>query len=157
MRLPAVIVEQASGANIAAIRELWSEYWRTLGLPLDFQGYAEELRTLPGQYAPPEGRLLLVRIDGRPAATAALRRLSRDECEAKRLFVHPDYRRQGLARLLFQRLIEEARVCGYRDLYGDTLAAMTTALLLYREIGFEEVGPYSEDPTPGAIYLRLKL
>jgi GNAT superfamily N-acetyltransferase len=143
--------------DIAAVRELWSEYWRALGLSLDFQNFAEELGSLPGKYGPPAGRLLLVRIDGQPAATAGFRPLRQDACEAKRLYVRPAYRRRGVAAFLLARLIEEARRAGYRQLFGDTLGSMASALELYRRVGFAEVGPYAENPTPGAIYLRLSL
>ena len=147
----------ASAADIAAIQELWSEYWRSLGLSLDFQDFGEELRTLPGRYAAPAGRLLLVRIDGEPAATAGFRPLRQDACEAKRLYVRPAYRRRGVAGSLLAALVEEARRAGYRNLYGDTLTSMASALDLYRNMGFVEVGPYSDNPTPGAIYLHLSL
>jgi GNAT superfamily N-acetyltransferase len=151
------IVQAASPAEIVAVEELWLEYWQSFGLPLDFQGFAEELRMLPGKYAPPAGCLLLAQIEGQPAATGAFRRLTRDACEAKRLYVRPTYRRQGLAASLLRKLIEEARVSGYRDLYADTLTSMTSALDLYRRMGFVEVGPYSNTPTPGAVYLHLGL
>lgn len=151
------IVEPANASDIAAIGELWSEYWRSLGFSPGFQDFAEELRTLPGKYAPPAGRLLLVRVDGKPAGTAALRPLRQDACEGKRLYVRSAYRRRGVARSLLAKLIEEARRCGYGNLYGDTLPAMASALDLYRGMGFVQTGPYSDDPTPGAIYLRLSL
>jgi GNAT superfamily N-acetyltransferase len=151
------LIEASNPADIAAVQELWREYWRALGLSLDFQNFEEELRTLPGKYAPPSGRLLLVRIDGEPAATAALRPLRPDACEAKRLYVRPDYRRRGVAGSLLKALVAEARGLGYRHLYGDTLTVMASALDLYRRLGFVEVGPYSDDPTPGAIYLHLSL
>ncbi len=106
---------------------------------------------------PPAGRLFLVRLAGKPAATAAFRPLGGDACEAKRLFVLPEYRRRGIAAALTARLVQEARLCGYRTLYGDTLLAMAQALDLYRAMGFVEVGRYSDDPTPDAIYLRLSL
>jgi len=147
----------ASAADIGAVQELWSEYWRSLGLSLDFQDFGEELRALPGKYAPPAGRLLLARIDGEAAATAAFRPLRQDACEAKRLYVRPAYRRRGVAGSLLAALIEETRRAGYRDLYGDTLTTMAQALDLYRNMGFVEVGPYSDNPTPGAIYLHLSL
>src|SRR5260370_25393394 len=67
------IVQSASARDIFAVQELWAEYWQSLGLSLDFQDFAEELRTLPGKYAPPAGRPLLVRIDGRPAGTPSFR------------------------------------------------------------------------------------
>jgi len=155
------IVESVSASDIAAVQELWNQYWQSFGLSFDFQDFADELRTLPGKYAPPAGRLLLARIDGQRAGTAAFRPLqndaSADACEAKRLYVRPAYRRHGLARLLLTRLIEEARRTGYRKLYADTLVTMDSALGLYRSLGFVEVGPYAENPTPGAIYLRLSL
>lgn len=151
------IVQAASLAEIFAVKELWSEYWQSVGLPLDFQGFAEELRTLPGKYAPPTGCLLLGQVDGQPAATGAFRQLSRYDCEAKRLYVHPAYRRLGLAGSLLRKLIDEARLRGYRNLYADTLPSMTAALNLYRNMGFAETGPYSDDPTEGAVYLRLSL
>jgi GNAT superfamily N-acetyltransferase len=151
------IVESASARDIVAVQELWSEYWRSLGLSLDFQDFGDEFRTLPGKYAPPAGRLLLARIDGESAGTAAFRPLCQDACEAKRLYVRPAYRRRGVAGSLLAELIEEARRSGYRNLYGDTLASMASALDLYRSKGFVEVDPYSDNPTPGAIYLRLSL
>jgi putative acetyltransferase len=158
---PVEIVQSGSAADIAAVQELWAEYWQSLGLPQDFQNFAEELGTLPGKYAPPAGGLLLLRVDRHPAGTAAFRPVRRPlhhaDCEAKRLYVRPAYRRRGVAASLLRTLIEEARRSGYRNLYADTLASMASALDLYRGMGFEEVGPYSEDPTPGAIYLRMRL
>ena len=151
------IVGRSDTDAIDAVRELWTAYWKALGLPFEFQGFEEELRELPGKYSPPAGRLFLLRIDGQPAATAAFRPLGRDACEAKRLYVDPAYRRRGIAAELLARLTGEARRCGYRSLYADTLPVMDTALDLYRRMGFVEVGPYSEFSTPNAIYLRLDL
>ena len=146
-----------SEPDIAAVQELWAEYWESFGLSLEFQGFGRELRTLPGKYAPPQGRLLLVRVEEHPAGTAALRPLNEHACEAKRLYVRPAYRRRGMAGSLLARLIEEARRCGYRDMYGDTLIRMASALELYRRMGFAETAPYSDDPTPDAVYLHLRL
>lgn len=146
-----------NASDISAVQELWVEYWQSLGLPLHFQGFARELLTLPGKYLPPHGRLLLVRIDEQSAATAAFRPLRQGACEGKRLYVRPAYRRRGIARLLLTRLIDEARSSGYQELYADTLVSMASALDLYRQLGFVEVGPYSKTPTPGAIYLHFRL
>jgi GNAT superfamily N-acetyltransferase len=145
------------GAELEAVKELWSEYWQSLGFSSEFQGFALELAALPGKYAPPHGRLLLLRIDGEPAGTAAFRPLHEDACEIKRLFVRPARRGRGAARALMERLLQEARTSGYRNLYADTLPVMTAALDLYRRLGFEEVEPYADDPTPGAVYLRLAI
>jgi hypothetical protein len=40
---------------------------------------------------------------------------------------------------------------------GDTMPVMDRALQMYDRYGFERIPPYSDRPTPGAIYLRLKL
>jgi putative acetyltransferase len=143
--------------DISEVRQLWTEYWESLGLPFDFQDFGQELRTLPGKYSPPGGRLLLVRVDGHAAGTAAFRPLRERACEAKRLYVRSAYRRRGIARRLLATLITEACTAGYRKLYADTLPTMTSAADLYRGMGFVEVGPYSEVPTPDAIYLSLRL
>jgi putative acetyltransferase len=150
-------VDSGDAQAIDAVRELWKDYWHALGFPIEFQSFAEELRRLPGDYGSPTGRLLLVRIAGQPAATAAFRRLTTEACEAKRLYVAPAYRQRGIANALLTRLVAEARDSGYRTLFGDTMPAMASALVLYRRMGFVETGPYSENPTPGAIYLRLSL
>jgi putative acetyltransferase len=151
------LVDSGDAQAIDAVRTLWNDYWHALGFSVEFQSFAEELRELPGGYGPPSGRLLLVRIAGHPAATAGFRRLTTEACEAKRLYVAPAYRQRGIASALLTRLVAEARGSGYRTLYGDTMPAMAAALVLYRRMGFVETGPYSENPTPGAIYLRLSL
>jgi GNAT superfamily N-acetyltransferase len=143
--------------DVEAVQKLWSAYWTSLGLAPEFQGFADELRTLPGCYGEPGG-LLTIAWDGeKPAGTIALRRLSEQSCEAKRLFVHPEFRGQGLGRALLNRVIADARSMGYRTMYGDSLPSMIEAQTLYRTYGFRQVGPYSAAPTPGAIYLELLL
>ena len=157
MDWPVQIVESSDASALSGVKELWTEYCQWAGLSPDFQDFAGELRTLPGKYSRPDGGLLLVQIDGKPAGTAAFRPLSKSACEAKRLYVRTAYRRQGMAGALLTKLIEEARRCGYKDLYGDTLPIMNSALVLYREMGFMEVGPYADNPTPDAIYMHLGL
>ena len=143
--------------DLEAIQSLWMGYWKSLGLAPEFQGFADEVRSLPGAYGQPGGLLLIVWAAETPAGTIALRRLAEQSCEAKRLFVRPEFRGQGLGRTLLDRLIGDARSMGYRTMYGDSLLSMTDAQALYRSYGFEEVGPYSPTPTPGAIYLKLSL
>ena len=70
-----VIRPAVSAADIQTIRELFLEYAEWLQIDLCFQGFAEELATLPGAYAPPEGRLLLAEHGG-TAGCVGLRRLS---------------------------------------------------------------------------------
>jgi len=150
-------VKIASTRDVRTIQSLWREYWKSLGLASDFQNFAEELRTLPGLYAPPQGRLLLAQVGSSPAGTAAFRPIDRRSCEAKRLYVRPKYRGKGIGRALLAELIKEARVAGYQEMFGDTLKSMTSALQMYRQIGFVETSPYSSNPTPEALFLKLSL
>lgn len=103
------------------------------------------------------GRLALALLDGEAAGCVALRRWDEGRCEAKRLYVRPAFRGRGIGRALVEWVVAEARAAGYREMLGDTLPAMERALAMYQALGFERTAPYAADPTPGAIYLRLKL
>jgi len=143
--------------DLAALRELWREYWKSMYLPDDFQGFGEELHGLPGKYAEDGGALLIAWIDDLPAGTIALRRLDDRAGEVKRLYLRPQFRGRGLGRHLVEQVIERAHAIGYQTLFADTLPIMTDALSLYAKMGFETTGPYAADPTPGAIFLKLSL
>ena len=147
----------ASDPQIYAVQALWREYWDSFGLPEHFQNFADECRTLPGVYAPPLGRLLLALCQGEAAGTAALRPLNVNSCEAKRLYVRPQFRGLGIGNALLRRLVHEARTAGYLEMYGDTLQSMASALKMYKRFGFSVVPPYSDKPTAGAIFLKLPL
>jgi putative acetyltransferase len=151
------IHEAIAECDIAAVRKLWSEYWISLSFTDDFQGFGEELRSLPGPYAPPRGLLVLASLGAAPAGAIALRPLAEKTCEAKRLYVRPLFRGQNIGRTLLEHVIASARSMGYETLFGDTLPSMAAALELYAALGFQRAGPYSPKPTPGAIYLRLPL
>lgn len=146
-----------SKGDVAEVRQLWREYWEAFGLPMDFQGFREELAGLPGAYGREGGVLLLASYKDEPAGTIGMRRLDKTFGELKRLYVRPQFRGQGLARRLLKAVIERARAVPYDCLYGDTLPVMMEALSLYERAGFEHVEAYSKAPTPRAIYLRLKL
>ena len=143
--------------HIDVVQRLWREYWESTGLPPDFQGFAEEVESLPGSYAPPGGRLLLAAVQGEPAGTGAFRPLRGIACEAKRMYVRPEFRGQGIGEALVRRLIEEARAAGYREMFADSLPSMSAAVRMYQRLGFSETRPYSPHPTPGAVFLRLEL
>jgi putative acetyltransferase len=153
-----VIIRLAeSPGDIAAVRELWLEYWESIGLPMDFQGFGEERNGLPGAYGAAGGALLLAVNEDEPAGTIALRRLDARSGEVKRLFLRPEYRGQGLAKRLLGAVIERATAMQYEWLYADTLPNMKEALSLYKRQGFESAEAYSDTPTLGAIYLKLHL
>lgn len=151
------LLRPASPAEWEQVRGLFREYWASFNFSPCFQGFEAELSALPGAYAPPGGALVMALVEGEPAGCAALRPFEEGRCEAKRLYVRPQYRGMGLGRALLVWVIEEARTLGYSELVGDTVPQMQTALAMYDRSGFERTAPYSASPTPGAIYLRLKL
>ena len=78
-------IDQATTVEqVAGIRSLFEEYAAGLRVDLCFQGFAQELAALPGVYAPPGGRLLLVSGPGGPAGCVALRPAGERVCEMKR-------------------------------------------------------------------------
>jgi GNAT superfamily N-acetyltransferase len=113
------------------VRELFREYADGLGVDLCFQGFEAELAGLPGAYAPPSGRLLLVVCGSEVYGCVALRRLSDSAAEMKRLYVRPAARGTGLGWALVNALIVEAEAIGYRRILLDTLPTMTAAIRLY--------------------------
>jgi putative acetyltransferase len=139
------------------VRSLFKEYADSLGIDLCFQDFQEELATLPGSYAPPDGRLLLAFHNDQPAGCVALRPLEPGICEMKRLYVRPTFRSLGVGKLLAEQVISEARTVGYRRMRLDSLPSMTAALGLYRRLGFREIPPYRADPIEGAVFLELEL
>ena len=146
------------GAQLEEVRSLFLEYAQSLGFSLCFQGFDEELRALPGMYAPPRGRLLLDMQEVEAAGCVGLHEWSGDTAVMKRLYVRPRYRGRGLARALTLSALAEARAIGYRAVRLDTIAAtMQPAIALYRDLGFREIAPYRENPIPGALYLELML
>ncbi len=152
------VIEHAHGPeDVAAVRGLFLEYQAALGVDLCFQGFDHELAGLPGDYAPPRGRLLVARVDGEAVACVALRPLGTGACEMKRLYVRPSRRGLGLGRALAEAVIDEARRAGYEWMRLDTLPSMSQAAALYERLGFRDIEPYYENPVPGARFLQLEL
>ncbi len=141
------------------MRELFAEYVAWLGINLCFQNYDKEVADLPGEYAPPRGRLLLALADDRVAAAcAALRDLGNGVCEMKRLFVRPDFRGQRLGLQLAQMILTEARAIGYKHIRLDTLPGkMDRAIAMYRALGFKDIAPYYHNPVAGVAFMELEL
>ena len=143
------------------LRDIFREYARSLTVDLCFQNFEQELATLPGEYAPPRGSVLMATVGGALAGCCALRPLDTSDypnaAEMKRLFVRKPFRGFGLGRQLAESIMEAARQLGYDWLLLDTLDDMEAARALYEDLGFEEIPPYYHSPIAGAHYLRADL
>jgi ribosomal protein S18 acetylase RimI-like enzyme len=146
-----------SESEVEEARALFREYADATGVDLCFQNFAQELASLPGDYAPPAGSLLLAHSGVEPAGCVALRRIDDAVCEMKRLYVRPAFRGGGLGRTLAEAVVAEARRIGYERMRLDTLPSMRSAIGLYRSLGFREIDGYRFNPVEGTLYMELTL
>jgi len=152
------LIQATLPEHIEQARSLFVEYGESLSFSLCFQSFDEELKSLPGAYGPPSGRLLLARYGGHAAGCVALRKLEAGICEMKRLYVRPADRGRSLGRMLVERIIVEACIIGYERMRLDTIeSAMKDAIALYRRMGFEEIAPYYAIPIEHALWMELRL
>lgn len=150
-------VAATSSEHFDFARQLFLEYEREIKVDLCFQGFDDELKSLPGKYGPPDGCLLLAMEDDRAVGCVALRRCSATECEMKRLYVQLRYRGSGVARGLAQKVVDRGRELGYHRMVLDTLDWMQPAQALYRSLGFVSIEAYYDNPIPGALYFAKEL
>jgi ribosomal protein S18 acetylase RimI-like enzyme len=152
------LLHATSAEDLAAARRLFRAYSDWLAVDLSFQDFEQELATLPGAYAPPQGRLLLAKVGGEAAGCVALRPLEPGICEMKRLWVEPSFGGAGLGRELALAIIQAARDAGYRRMRLDTMPArMQAAQHLYGTLGFREIPAYYHNPLDGVVMLELAL
>jgi ribosomal protein S18 acetylase RimI-like enzyme len=160
--MPIVLLKQpASSADWDMTRAIFQEYAGSLQVDLCFQGFDNELQSLPGEYAEPRGALLMAWVDGALAGCCALRPLDSSDysnaAEMKRLYVRPAFRGLGLGRQLTEAILDAARKAGYSCVLLDTLDDMESARALYEDLGFEEIPPYYHNPFAGAHYLKVDI
>lgn len=152
------IFQAETAEQIEDVRAIFREYEAWLGLDLCFQGFEDELLKLPGRYARPNGRLFLASVDEKLAGCIALRKLEKDVCEMKRLYLHEEFRGIGLGNTLIEKLIVDARVIGYSKMLLDTYPPkMRKAVKLYESHGFSAIPPYYDNPHEGVLFMQLNL
>ncbi|MBN1581634.1 MAG: GNAT family N-acetyltransferase [Anaerolineae bacterium] len=153
---PRLVLVQTN-AEIEIVRQLFEEYAASLGFDLGFQNFGSELANLPGDYAPPDGCLLLATNKDKPAGCVALRKLENQICEMKRLYVKPGCRGLGIGKALAQAIIVQAKEIGYTAMRLDTVPSMHRAQQLYESLGFAEIEPYRYNPIPSTRFMELNL
>ena len=147
----------ATATDLESVRTLFREYADSLGVNLDYQGFEEEVRDLPGKYAPPSGTLLLAFNDDDLVGCVGVRPIDDEIAEMKRLYVRPGGRGLGLGRTLAEAAIRFATVTGYSRMRLDTLPQMDRAQELYRSLGFMPIDAYRYSAVPGTVFLELVL
>jgi GNAT superfamily N-acetyltransferase len=151
------LIHPATAEQWAEARRLVEEYADSLRVDLAFQDFEREIEDLPATYGPPRGAFFLAVAEDVRLGCVALRELTPDTCEMKRLYVAPAGRGRGLGRTLAEAVIAQARRLGYRRMLLDTLPFMKEAQELYRSLGFVPTEAYRFNPIAGTQYLELRL
>jgi putative acetyltransferase len=151
------IIHANSPEQLQTAGNLFLEYAKSVNVSLCFENLDQEVETLPGLYASPDGCLLLASSDGRIAGCVALKKVDHQTCEMKRLFVRSEFRGQGIGKQLATTIGEEARRIGYKSMRLDTLPSMREAIALYESLGFKTIPPFRELPVPGALFMQAAL
>jgi GNAT superfamily N-acetyltransferase len=153
-----IVVRQADTPDLVeTARNLFHEYAEAIGTDLEYQGFSGELAALPSPYMPPRGALLIAHVEAEVAGCVAMRPLTEEVAEMKRLYVRSGFRGFGLGRRLVDAVVNIALGMGYRELRLDTLASMGSAHALYLRLGFVEIPPYNTSHLPGTRFFSLKL
>ena len=95
------------------IKELFVEYSHIKGAESCFVSFDKELNDLAGYYS--GGSIMVGYEEGKPIACVAVRKISDDTCEGKRLFIKPEYRGKGYARIMLKAMTDKASELGFRE------------------------------------------
>jgi ribosomal protein S18 acetylase RimI-like enzyme len=151
------IIAATTPQQYEAAAELFLVYSHWLGIDLQFQGFAAELKNIAITYAPPCGNCWLAIHDGQAIGCIALRPITEHIGELKRMYVMPDFQEKGIGQSLLDVATNYALEQGYQSLRLDTLKSMEPAMNLYRKNGFVEIQAYYHNPHPEAVYFEKKL
>jgi GNAT superfamily N-acetyltransferase len=148
------ITPARSRVELISAAALLRAYAKSLPVDLAPQGFSQDLDSLPGPYAPPQGELLLAKRGDHVLGCIALKPLAPPRvAEIKRLFVRPQVRGKGVGKALVEAVIAVAQALGYGEIKLDTLPQMKGAIALYKSNGFVSIPPYGSHPYPGLICL----
>jgi len=136
---------------------LFQEYANSLNISLAFQNFDEELNIINSMYGSPTGCLLLVYDNELPIACAAYRKIGENVCELKRMYIKPEYRRNGVGQEIMNILCTRAKLNGYKLMRLDTLDTMIPAIKLYSNNGFYTIDAYYHNPNEGVVYMEKSL
>mgnify|MGYP001212994459 CR=1 FL=1 len=162
-RRPFRIVEAVGPEAMATAAALFREYSGVLPHGLEYQGFDEELATLPGKYAKPKGCILLAYVGDEAVGCVAMRELASTPgefgraCEMKRLYTRASARGLGIGRAMCERLLEIARDVGYARMKLDSDEELRAAVALYESLGFRRIPAYNDDPMPGTLWMAIEL
>lgn len=130
------------------IEALSADYIRLYGDEYGDDAASEMTRYPATRFVPPEGAFLLLQRDGVTIGGGAFKTYKPDPgtAEFKRIWVHDDFRRQGLAQKILLELEAQAVRQGYRRVYLTTGFRQSAATALYRTAGYTPLFDVTADP-----------
>ena len=139
--------------DLDVVRELFREYQVAGNAPLCFASFDAELAALPVPYV----ALLVAEVEYSLAGCVALKPLTDQIAEVKRLYVRPAFRHLGLGEQLIRAVVDAAYRLGCTAIRLDTLPSMTAAIQLYQRLAFVPIERYNDIPEPGALFFELRI
>ena len=145
------MLEVKSSEDYSLIKNLFTEYSQIKGAEGCFVSFDKEVADLAEFYK--DGAILVGYENGEPVGCIAIKKIDEKTCEGKRLFIRPEYRGKGYARIFLNSMLEQARILNYELLTFTTRPdVMKTAYGLYKRMGFEEDGNEN-----GVVSMRMML
>ncbi|MCR5342131.1 MAG: GNAT family N-acetyltransferase [Butyrivibrio sp.] len=142
-------VKKCNDAEV--VKELFKEYSQIKGAESCFVSFDKELADLEGFYR--GGALLVGYEEDKPVACIAIKKLNDNTCEAKRLFIKPEYRGKGYARTMLNTMLDKSKELGFTEVTFTTKpSVMQIGYGLYKRMGFEETAEEN-----GTVSMRMAI
>ena len=133
-----MLFETRECTNLDIVKELFVEYSHIKGAEGCFVSFDKELNDLTGYYS--GGAIIVGYEEDKPIACVAIRKISDETCEGKRLFIKPEYRGKGYARIMLKAMTDKAFELGFKELLFTTKPdVMSIGYGLYKRLGYEEL------------------
>jgi enamine deaminase RidA (YjgF/YER057c/UK114 family)/GNAT superfamily N-acetyltransferase len=133
------ITQAISDANVAMVRGLFEQYAQLRGYEFEDVNFEAEIGSLPGIYGPAQGgRLLLATYEGEEAGMVGIKKRDAGLGEIKRLYVPPQYRGNGIGKMLVAEAVRQCREMGFKKVLADTDVNMRIAMVVFDEHGFKQ-------------------
>ena len=137
-----------------AVRRLHNEALNEVGAHLGSGPWDDDLDDIEGVYLEPGGEFLVGELEGEVVAMGAIKRVSPDAAEVKRMRVRPGLQGRGYGQAMLDFLHRSAAGLGYTTLHLDTTVQQRAARRLYLKNGYREVGRGSVGPFDCIYYKR---
>ena len=143
------VVKECNDTTV--IKALFTGYSQIKGAESCFVSFDKEMADLESFYS--GGTILVGYEDELPVACIALKKTNDLTSEAKRLFIKPECRGKGYARIMLNVMLDRAGELGFSEVTFTTKpSVMEIGYGLYKRMGFEEVSEKD-----GIVSMRMEL